>query len=154
MLKKVLTYPKVAMKFAKGFCSFRKKEYDLSFVYEPDDNLWYIDMSWPGDRYNLAMVAGADKLLDYLSGNDRTQGKRVKNGARILVRPSQKPMPEMMEEGYFECVQQFAKTFGGATYKVNGLPDFTREIWICPVTLTVLGHYPKYIYIKQISHME
>lgn len=154
MLKKVLTYPKVAMKFAKGFCSFRKKEYDLSFVYEPDDNLWYIDMSWPGDRYNLAMVAGADKLLDYLSGNDRTQGKRVKNGARILVRPSQKPMPEMIGKGYFECVQQFAKTFGGATYKVNGLSDFTREIWICPVTLTVLGHYPKYIYIKQTSHME
>ena len=34
--------------------------------------------------------------------------------------------------------------------KVNGLPDFTLETWICPVTLTVLGHYPNFIYIKQI----
>ena len=33
---------------------------------------------------------------------------------------------------------------------VNGLEGFTKEIWICPVTLTVLGHYPKYIYIKQM----
>ena len=53
-------------------------------------------------------------------------------------------------EGYFECVKQYSGLFAGATYKVNGLPDFTREIWICPVTLTVLGHYPNYIYIKQI----
>ena len=37
------------------------------------------------------------------------------------------------------------------SYKVNGLEGFTREIWICPVTLTVLGHYPQYIYIKQMQ---
>ena len=53
--------------------------------------------------------------------------------------------------GYFECVKQYSGLLAGATYKVNGLSDFTREIWICPVTLTVLGHYPKYIYIKQMS---
>ena len=38
-----------------------------------------------------------------------------------------------------------------ATYKVYGLEGFSREIWICPVTLTVLGHYPNYIYIKQTT---
>ena len=32
-----------------------------------------------------------------------------------------------------------------------GLVGFTREIWICPVTLTVLGHYLQYIYIKQMT---
>ena len=36
------------------------------------------------------------------------------------------------------------------TYNVYGLKGFSREIWICPVTLTVLGHFPKYIYIKQM----
>ena len=54
-------------------------------------------------------------------------------------------------QGYFECVKQYSGLFAGATYKVNGLEGFTREIWICPVTLTVLGHYPQYIYIKQMT---
>lgn len=150
-MNKVFAFPMLAMKFAKGICGLRKKEYDLQFVYEPDDNLWYIDMPWPGDRYNLAMVAGADKLLDRLSDNDRTQGNRKANRVRVLVRPSKAPMPEMKEQGYIECVQQYSTITGGSTYKVYGLPDFTREIWICPVTLTVLGHYPKYIYIKKVA---
>lgn len=150
-MKKVLTYSKLAMKFAKGICGFRKKEYDLQFVYEPNDNLWYIDMPWPGDRYNLAMVAGSDKLLDRLSGNDRTPGCRRANRVRVLVTPSSKPLPEMKDKGYIECEQQYATILGGSTYKVYGLPGFTREIWICPVTLTVLGHYPKYIYIKKVA---
>ena len=150
-MKNVLVYGKLAMKFAKGVCGLRKKEYDLQFVYEPDDNLWYIDMPWPGDRYNLAMVAGSDKLLDRLSNNDRTQGFRKPNRVRVLARPSHGPQPKLKDEGWIECDQQYATTFGGSTYKVHGVPDFTREIWICPVTLTVLGHYPKYIYIKQVA---
>lgn len=150
-MTKVLTYSKLAMKFAKGICGLRKKEYDLQFVYEPDDNLWYIDMPWPGDRYNLAMVAGSDKLLDRLSHNDRTPGLRKPNRVRVLVSPSSERQPEMKNRGYIECVQQYASITGGSTYKVYGLRDFNREIWICPVTLTVLGHYPKFIYIKEVE---
>lgn len=36
---------------------------DLVFI--TMDNTWYIDMPWPGDRYNLAMVGGSDKLLNF-----------------------------------------------------------------------------------------
>ena len=150
-MKNVFVYGRLAMKFAKGVCGLRKKEYDLQFVYEPDDNLWYIDMPWPGDRYNLAMVAGSDKLLDRLSHNDRTQGLRKPNRVRVLVRPSGKALPELKDEGWIECDQQYATLLGGSTYQVHGVPDFSREIWICPVTLTVLGHYPKYIYIKKVA---
>ena len=57
---------KTAPKFIKGILSVHKKALRLSFVFEPEDNLWYIDMPWPGDRYNLAMVAGSNKLLDFL----------------------------------------------------------------------------------------
>ena len=121
MFTKFISYLKLAWRYIKGICSFRHREYDLQFVY--DDNMWYIDMPWPGDRYNLAMVAGSNHLLTYLDTN---------------------------VDGYFECVKQYSGLFAGATYKVNGLPEFTREIWICPVTLTVLGHYPNFIYIKQI----
>ncbi len=52
MLRSTVKYAKLAWVYAKGICGFRHKEYDLQFVYEPEDKLWYIDMWWPGDRYN------------------------------------------------------------------------------------------------------
>lgn len=140
MLTKSISYLKLAWRYIKGICSFRHIEYDLKFVY--DENMWYIDMPWPGDRYNLAMVAGSNHLLTYLDTPQK------ENHVRVLVRPSKTRISNL--DGYFECVKQYSGLFAGATYKVNGLPDFTREIWICPVTLTVLGHYPNFIYIKQI----
>ncbi len=136
-------YAKLAWVYAKGVCGLRRRVYDLQFVYVPEDKLWYIDMPWPGDRYNLAMVAGSNHLLKFLDTN-------AENRVRALIHPSRKPLPELAAEGYFECVKKFSRLTGGATYAVNGLEGFTREIWICPVTLTVLGHYPKYIYIKQM----
>lgn len=142
MFNSTIKYAKLAWVYAKGMCGIRHRVYDLKFVYVPVDKLWYIDMPWPGDRYNLAMVAGSNHLLTYLD-------TKKENHVRVLVRPSKKKRTDMT--GYFECVKQYSGLLAGATYKVNGLPDFTREIWICPVTLTVLGHYPKYIYIKQMS---
>jgi hypothetical protein len=133
-------YAKLAWVYAKGICGFRHKVYDLKFVH--DDNMWYIDMPWPGDRYNLAMVAGSNHLLTFLD-------TKKENRVRVLVRQSKKKQTSM--NGYFECVKLYSGLFAGATYKVNGLEGFTKEIWICPVTLTVLGHYPQYIYIKQMS---
>lgn len=137
-------YAKLAWVYAKGMCGLRRRVYDLQFVYVPEDKLWYLDIPWPGDRYNLAMVAGSNHLLTFL---DYKGERRV----RVLVMPSKKPRPELGAEGYFMCSKQFSRLLGGATYKVNNLDGFEREIWICPVTLTVLGHYPQYIYIKQIN---
>ena len=34
----------------------------------------------------------------------------------------------------------------------TGFEKLHRSVWICPVTLFVLGRYPKYIYIKQICN--
>lgn len=144
MLKKAIMYAKLAWVYAKGMCGLRRRVYDLQFVYVPEDKLWYIDMPWPGDRYNLAMVAGSNHLLKFL---DYRGERRV----RVLVKPSKELCPELESEGYFRCDKQFSRLTGGATYKVNHLDGFTREIWICPVTLTMLGHYPKYIYIKQVN---
>ena len=140
MFNRTIMYAKLAWVYAKGICGFRRKVYDLKFVH--DDNMWYIDMPWPGDRYNLAMVAGSNHLLTFLD-------TKKENRVRVLVRPFKKKLTSM--NGYFECVKQYSGLFAGATYKVNGLEGFTKEIWICPVTLTVLGHYPQYIYIKQMS---
>ena len=131
---------KTVPKFAKGIMGLRKKAYQLSFVFVPKDNLWYIDMPWPGDRYNLAMVAGSNKLLDYLCEKD--------NRVTIEVLPRNR---RETHDGFFECEQTASALLGGSFYDVHGLEGFTRDIWICPVTLCVLGHYPKYIYIRTIS---
>ena len=134
---------KVVPNFAKGILAMRKKEYRLRFVYVPEDRLWYIDMPWAGDRYNLAMVAGSDKLLDFLCEED--DGNYVT--VDVLPRNKREEHPE-----FFELEQTAHTLTGGSFYDVNGLDGFTRDIWICPVTLCVLGHYPKYIYIKKVEH--
>ena len=138
----MLKYIKVALVFAKGILGFRKKQYRLSFVHDTKDNMWYIDMPWPGDRHNLAMVSGSNKLLDFLCEEEDA------NYVTVDVLPR-----NMQEEhaGYFVCEQVEASLFGGCFYEVKGLEGFSREIWICPVTLCVLGHYPKYLFIRKVT---
>ena len=50
--------------------------------------------------------------------------------------------------GYGLLTKTYSKLFYGADYDVTGFGDFHRSVWICPVTLFVLGRYPKYIYVK------
>ncbi len=132
---------KTIPKFAKGILGFRRKSYRLSFVFVPEDNLWYIDIPWPGDRYNLAMVAGSNKLLDFLCEEEDN------NYVIVDILPRNK---QEKHDGYFECEQTASSLFGGSFYDIHNLEGFTRDIWICPVTLCVLGHYPKFIYIKKV----
>lgn len=126
--------------FISGIFSNAKGEYTLSFVQDPDDR-WYIDMPWDGNRGNLEMVAGADDLLSYL---DNEKQYRV----AIHVIPSETPKNV---EDHTELRQIDKSLTGGAHYDATSFPGFRmNKIWICPVTLCVLGCYPKYIYIKKI----
>lgn len=116
----------------------RKSEYHLKFNKE-DQGLWYVDFpNWPFDHHNLLMVAGADKLCEFLSENGNT--------TYVDVIPSNK---REEHPGYAELVQGEHSLTGGSFYTVRNLPGFEREIWLCPVTLFVLGQYPKYMYIKK-----
>ena len=116
----------------------RKKEYHLKFNHEAD-GLWYVDFpNWPFDHHNLLMVAGADKLCAFLSEDDVT--------ANVDVIPSNK---RENHPGYACLVQGEHSLTGGSFYTVTALPGFERDIWLCPVTLFVLGRYPKYLYIKK-----
>lgn len=117
----------------------QKKEYQLQFNHE-DDGLWYIDYpNWPFEHHNLLMVNGADDLCDFLSDDNKV--------TKVSVIPSNK---REKHEGYFELEQLNSGLTSGSTYKCNGLEGFTKNIWICPVTLFVLGTYPKYIYVKKM----
>lgn len=141
-MKEISNKIKPVPRFIKGIFSPRKKAYRLSFVFVPEDNLWYIDMPWPGDRYNLAMVAGSNKLLDFLCEED--DGNHV----TVDILPRRK---RERHEGFFECERTASSLLGGSFYDVHNLEGFNRDIWICPVTLCVLGHYPKFIYVRKVS---
>lgn len=126
------------------------KVFHLKFNKEADGD-WYIDFpGYPFAHHNLMMVAGADKLCQYAAEREghplcalvdvTTDDKRIDN---------REPDIEMtrVKKGY------------GATYHnrlPDGLPPFVQEngslllipeAWICPVTLLVLGRYPKKINI-------
>ena len=116
----------------------KKDEYQIKFNHE-DDGLWYVDFpNWPFDHHNLLMVNGADEMCAFLSDDDIT--------TEVLVRPSSK---RLQLEGYAELVQKEHSLTGGSTYEVRNLEGFNRDIWLCPVTLFVLGRYPKYMYVKK-----
>ncbi len=116
----------------------RRNEYHLQFNHE-EDGCWYVDFpGWPFDHHNLMMVAGADKLCDFLSSDDKY--------AHVDVIPANR---EDDHPGYAKLVQKEHSLTGGSTYQVTGLEGFERDIWLCPVTLFVLGRYPKYLYIRK-----
>ena len=116
----------------------QKKEYRIQFNHEAD-GLWYVDFpNWPFDHHNLQMVSGADKLCAFLSDDNKF--------TYVDVIPAEK---EEDHPGYAKLIQKEHSLTGGSTYEVTGLEGFTRDIWLCPVTLFVLGKYPKYMYIRK-----
>ncbi len=116
----------------------KKKEYHLQFNHEEDGG-WYIDFpNWPFEHHNLLMVAGSDQLCDFISDDGKF--------AFVDVIPASQ---EEDHPGYARLIRKEHSLTGGSTYEVTGLDGFARDIWICPVTLFVLGEYPKFIYMKK-----
>lgn len=121
----------------------KKDEYRLTFCKE-DDGGWYVDFpDWPFDHHNLLMVDGADDLCELLSDDGIM--------TEVFIRPAKQ---RERHEGYFELRQTESSITGGSTYEVDNdefRQRFNRDtLWLCPVTLFVLGQYPKYIYVKKV----
>jgi hypothetical protein len=121
----------------------KKDEYRLKFCKE-EDGRWYVDFpNWPFDHHNLLMVEGADDLCELLSDDG------------IITEVSVIPAKQREKhDGYFELEQTESSITGGSTYEVYNdefRQRFNRnDLWLCPVTLFVLGEYPKYIYVKEV----
>lgn len=127
--------------FLKGIFSNSKGEYTLTFIQDPDER-WYIDIPWSGNRANLEMVAGADDLLSYLDPENHHK-------VTIHVVSSEKPLTI---ENHTELRQIDKSLTGGSHYDATDFVGFRmKKIWVCPVTLCVLGCYPKYLYIQKVS---
>ena len=83
------------------------------------------------------MAGGGDKLCNYLAD--------VKQTVRVAVIANKVSLPLL---GYGLLTKTYSNLFYGANYDATDCEDFQRSIWICPITLFVLGRYPKYIYVK------
>ena len=135
-----------ALKLVRSMLN-RKRKYQIQFNKEKN-GCWYVDFPhWPFSHDNLAMVSGADKMLELLSDGELF--------VRVCVIPANK---QEKHEEYIELIQTEHSLFGGSTYQVEYEPfkeRFKRDtLWICPVTLFVLGHYPKFIYVKRIEETD
>jgi len=131
----------------------RKSEYNLHFVAEndPPTKRWYYDFKhWGFEHGNLEMVAGADTLCElYANGkNDVTVNIICKN--KPIAYPTT-IYDEFIAETLNESASWKDKIIFGRNY-IHVDPNDENKIttmWICPVTLFVLGRYPKHIYIKK-----
>ncbi len=97
---------------------------------------WYIDLpDYPGPKGNLAMVAGADDMLDFLA-----KGKN-----RVVVEMSEQPFAGALTMDRVKV----GEPGGGAYYKpVN---HSIQSVWLCDVTLFALGKFPKHIYFRAVE---
>ena len=108
------------------------------FKFYKDIGGWFVDLpGWEGTKSDLAMVSGADTMLDIIS-----QGE---NDIMVLLSTEEfdgsnrleflRESPEMGEGSWY-----LMKTYIGIEYNL--------ELWLCDVTKFVFGNFPKNIYIS------
>lgn len=131
----------------------RKNEYNLHFVAEVDSTIkrWYYDFKhWGFEHGNLEMVSGADDLCElYANGQNEVT-------VNIICTEKPQSYPTTIYDEFIaeplpkEWTSWKDKLIWGRNYTHVDPNDEnkTTRMWICPVTLFVLGRYPKHIYIK------
>lgn len=124
----------------------KRNVYNLRFVAEVDGPIkrWYYDFKhWGFAHGNLEMVCGADDLCEmYANGQ---------NEVTVKVRAYKKQHPELIEAFDEFVAEDIPEDFSFIDKYLYGRNYNSKEekMWICPVTLFVLGRYPKYLYIKR-----
>lgn len=132
-----------AINYLKGIVKAKEhigSEYTISFTRE-NNGRWYVDLpNWKGSHGSLEMVAGADDMLE-LIGNGEPHVK-------LQVIKHDKDIDNLKVD--MHAVRLTHSMAGGATYRVFN-NEGIDEMWLCPVTLFVLGEYPKHLYIRKIA---
>lgn len=113
---------------------------EMSF--EKERGTWYaVIPEWLGPKSALAMVAGADTLLDELSGNKYYITLEVSNNeskySEWLLSQSDVYKATLIEDNGTYAVN--LDTEHGMKY---------RTFWLCSVTNFVFGKYPESIYFR------
>lgn len=134
-------YAKALVALARAVCNRRRTHgyYDVDFI--KVGKKWYCKV--PGFPQKLfehtMMVGGAAKLIEYYSQGDTEVRAHIK-------------VAKAYEEKYYcgmALVRTSATLTGGAFYTSNA--DVSHEeLWLCPVTLFLLGRYPERIFIYRM----
>lgn len=104
--------------------------------YQEPHGAWYIDLpAYPGPKGDLAMVAGADDMLDYLA-----KGKK-----QVVVEMSEQPFNGALA---LERIK-LGEPRGGAYYKPVNHP--IQSVWLCDVTIFALSKFPGKIYFRAVE---
>ena len=124
------------------------KKFHLTFNLE-SDGCWYIEFpNYPFAHHNLMMVCGADLLCQYAANK---QGRTDKAVIDVTLNEN------LMEGKQPDVVlERFRRGYGAHynnTTKNGNVPKVIKKgqeievptSWLCPVTLLVLGRYPKKI---------
>ena len=134
---------------------FRKKHYKLHFVAENYKNIfkrWYYDFKhWGFKHGQLEMVSGANQLCElYANGKNEVTVEIV--CAKKQLKKYKETHDEFIGEVLPENTPFLDKYLYGRNYTCNNFSNTNekKRMWICPVTLFVLGRYPNFIYIKKI----
>ena len=109
--------------------------YEVSFI--KIGRKWYCEVpNFPKELFeHTLMVGGASKLLDYHARGRKRIAMKVKISNE--------------ENGNMGLVKNSSTLTGGAFYR-DSSGIFNEEIWLCPVTLFVLGKYPRNIQILEV----
>lgn len=141
-LKNGFAYPRAIPVIAKAafHAMFGNGIYKVSF--SKIGRKWYCNVpGFPKELFeHTLMVGGASKFLEYYS--------RGETEIVAIIR-----IAKEWEEQFY-CGMRLHKSSssltGGAFYK-DPSGNFDEEIWLCPVTLFLLGRYPKRVFIYKIN---
>lgn len=102
---------------------------------------WYCKVpGFPKELFeHTLMVGGAAKLIEYYSQGDTEVIAHVK-------------VAEAYEDKHYcgmSLIKNSSTLTGGAFYRSN-VDESQEEIWLCPVTLFLLGKYPERIFIYKM----
>jgi hypothetical protein len=107
------------------------------FKFYKEEGTWYVDLpEWEGRREDLAMVSGADIILDIIS-----QGE---NDIKVLVSTE-----DFDGSNRLEFLRDATEMGEGSWYLMKTYKgiEYNMELWLCDVTRFVFGDFPKNIYI-------
>lgn len=132
------------------------KVFHLKFNKESDGN-WYIDFpGYPFAHHNLMMVAGADLLCQYaveMEGHPDCAIVDVTTGENLIDGKAPDIVMTRYKKGYGAYYNNTTPDGFPPIVTQDGLDTEVAKAWICPVTLLVLGRYPKRIniYLKDVN---
>ena len=108
------------------------------FKFYKDEGGWFVDLpEWEGTKADLAMVSGADTMLDIIS-----QGE---NDIKVLLSTE-----EFDGSNRLEFLRESPEVGEGSWYLMKSYKgiEYDLELWLCDVTIFVFGNFPKNIYVS------